>query len=168
MQINIEVHDLPGIGRRYDVHGEHGGRIAVVLHNTGRRDVYSYEGGRGGGDIGDDDADAVVQLSDAQARQLGAILGGAYFKPAMVEEVEAVIGALLIDWLTLGEDSPAVGKTIERLEIRQRTGMTIVAIVRGREAIPMPAPDEVLRAGDRLVVVGRREDSPRLASLMEG
>jgi TrkA domain protein len=128
MQINIEVHDLPGIGRRYDVHGEHGGRVAVVLHNTGRRDVYSYEGGRGGGDIGDDDADAVVQLSDAQGRQLGAILGGAYFKPAMVEEVEAVIGALLIDWLTLGEDSPAVGRTIEELEIRQRTGMTIVAV----------------------------------------
>ena len=166
MQVDIEVHDLPGIGRRYDVHGEHGGRVAVVVHNTGRRDVYSYE--RGGGEVGEDDADAVVQLSDAQARQLGAILGGVYFKPAMVEEVEAVIGELLIDWVTLAEDSPAVGRSIEELEIRQRTGMTIVAIVRGREAIPMPGPDAVLRSADRLVVVGRREDSARLASLIEG
>lgn len=168
MQVDIEVHDLPGIGRRYDVHGEHGGRVAVVLHNTGRRDVYSYEHGRGGGDLGEDDADAVVQLSDAQARQLGAILGGAYFKPAMVEEVEAVIGELLIDWLTLGQDSPVIGKSIEELEVRQRSGMTIVAIVRGRDAIPMPEPNEVLAAGDRLVVVGRREDSARLAGLVGG
>jgi TrkA domain protein len=61
-----------------------------------------------------------------------------------------------------------VHATIEKLEIRQRTGMTIVAIVRGRDAIPMPGPDAVLRSGDRLVVVGRREDSARLTSLIEG
>lgn len=167
MRVDIAVHDLPGIGRRYDVHGEHGGRIAVVVHNTGRRDIYAFEGGRGHQGIDEGDADAVVQLSDAQARQLGAILGGAYFKPAVVEEVEAVIGELLIDWLTLDDDSPVIGRSIEELEIRPRTGMTIVAIVRGRDAIPMPGPEEVLAAGDRLVVVGRREDSARLTNLIE-
>ena len=169
MKVDIVVHDLPGIGRRYDIHGQHKGRIAVVLHNTGRRDVYAFEGDRRRHDgVDEDDPDAVVQLSDAQARQLGAILGGAYFKPAVVEEVEAVIGELLIDWLTLGEDSPVIGKSIEELQIRQRTGMTIVAIVRGRDAIPMPEPDEVLAIGDRLVIVGRREDSARLTNLIEG
>ena len=61
-----------------------------------------------------------------------------------------------------------VHATIEKLEIRQRTGMTIVAIVRGCDAIPMPGPDAVLRSGDRLVVVERREDSARLTSLIEG
>ena len=50
---------------------------------------------------------ASVTLTDAQARTLGAILGGAYFKPAVVEEMEAVIGGLLIDWVTLPDGAPA-------------------------------------------------------------
>ena len=50
---------------------------------------------------------ASLTLTDAQARTLGAVLGGAYFKPAVVEEIEAVIGGLLIDWVTLRDDSPA-------------------------------------------------------------
>lgn len=167
MKVDIEVQDLPGIGRRYEVHGDDG-RIAVVLHHSGRRDVYAFErGGRADQDADDDNADAVVQMGDAQARQLGAILGGAYFKPSVVEEVEAVIGELLIDWITLEEGSPVVGKSIQALEVRPRTGMTIVAIVRGREAIPMPDPGEVLAAGDRLVIVGRRKDLSRFNELVE-
>jgi hypothetical protein len=38
-----------------------------------------------------------VELSDHQARKLGAILGGAFFKPAVVDEVEAVSDDLLIE-----------------------------------------------------------------------
>jgi TrkA domain protein len=168
MRVDIEVQDLPGIGRRYEVYGEYDARVAVVVHNTGRRDLYVFERGSGGRQADADAADAVVQLSDAQARQLGAILGGAYFKPAMVEEVEAVIGELLIDWVTLADDSPVAGRSIQELQVRQRTGMTIVAIVRGREAIPMPEPSEVLAPGDRLVVVGRRQDLPNFTELIGG
>ena len=36
--------------------------------------------------------------------------------------------------------------------------MTVAAILRGSESIVAPEPTEVLRAGDRLVVVGRQED----------
>jgi K+/H+ antiporter YhaU regulatory subunit KhtT len=36
--------------------------------------------------------------------------------------------------------------------------MTVAAILRGSEPIVAPEPTEVLRAGDRLVVVGRQED----------
>lgn len=167
MQVDIEVQDLPGIGRRYQLYGEYDSRIAVVIHNSGRRDIYAFEHSRKDPALHDGDAaDAIVQLSDAQARQLGAILGGAYFKPAVVEEVEAVIGDLLIDWVTLGERSPVAGSSIETLQVRQRTGMTIVAIVRGRDAIPMPEPGEILESGDRLVVVGRREDLHKFTDLI--
>jgi hypothetical protein len=39
----------------------------------------------------------VVERSDQHARQLGAVLGGVFFKPAVVEEVEAEFDDLLID-----------------------------------------------------------------------
>lgn len=166
MRLDIEVQDLPGIGKRYEVHGEHQSRVAVVLHHTGRRDLYTFESDRDADP--EADPDAVVEFSDAQARQLGAILGGAYFKPAVVEEIEAVIGELLIEWVTLDEDSPLAGRTISEMAIRKRTGMTVVAVVRGRQAITMPDKDERMQAGDRLVVIGVRKDFEAFQRLLAG
>jgi TrkA domain protein len=142
---------LPGIGRRYDLRASEGGSVTVVIHHSGRRDLYVLD---------NDEPKAAVALSDFQARSLGAILGGAYFKPAVVEEIEAVIGGLLIDWVTLEETSPAAGKTIAELQIRSRTKMTVAAILRDQIPIIAPEPTQPLEAGDRLVVLGRQEDLP--------
>ena len=151
MKQNVEEQELPGIGRRYELAGIEGDRAVVVIHHSGRRDLYLIPPGAS-------EPRATVTLTDLQARTLGAILGGAYFTPAVVEEMEAVIGDLLIDWVTVREESPGAGRSIAELEIRRRTRMTVAAIAREAETIIAPEPTEVLRAGDRLVVVGRRED----------
>lgn len=143
---------LPGIGQRYDVPTVEGGTVTVVIHHSGRRDIYVLQGG--------DRPQAAVALTDSQARTLGAILGGAYFKPAVIEEIEAVIGGLLIDWVTLDENSPGTGRTIADLQVRSETKMTIAAILRDHETLVAPEPSETLWAGDRLVVIGRQEDLP--------
>jgi TrkA domain protein len=151
LQADVLEYDLPGIGVRYQMDALEGGAMCVVVHHSGRRDVYVLP--RGGGD-----PLASLTLTDAQARTIGSALAGAYFKPAVVDDVEAVVGTLLIDWVTLNETSPAIGKSIADMEIRRRTKMTVAAIVRGSEPIVAPEPSEVLRAGDRLVVIGRQED----------
>lgn len=143
---------LPGIGQRYDLAASEGGDVTVVIHHSGRRDLYLVDE--------NGEPQASVSLSDTQARNLGAILGGAYFKPAIVEEIEAAIGGLLIDWLTLEPDAPAIGRTIAEMGVRSKTRMTIAAILRDHVPIVAPEPTEVLRAGDRLIVVGRQEDLP--------
>ena len=71
--------------------------MSVVVHHSGRRDVYVLP--RGGGE-----PSAALTLTDAQARTLGAVLSGGYFQPAIVEDIEAVVGDLLIDWVTLHAD----------------------------------------------------------------
>jgi TrkA domain protein len=151
LEANVTEHSLPGIGVRYELDAIEGGRVCIVVHHSGRRDVYVLP--RGGGD-----PRAALTLTDAQARTLGAVLSGAYFRPAIVEDIEAVVGTLLIDWVTLNEHSPGVGHSIAELEIRRRTKMTVAAILRGSEPIVAPEPSEVLCAGDRLVVIGRQED----------
>jgi TrkA domain protein len=143
---------LPGIGQRYDVHAVEGGSVTVVIHHSGRRDVYILDE--------NNESQATVTLTDSQARALGAILGGAYFKPAIIEEIESVIGGLLIDWVTLDESSPGTGRTIADLQVRTRTKMTIAAILREHVPLVAPEPSETLLAGDRLVVIGRPEDLP--------
>ena len=110
----------------------------------------------------------MLALTDDQARRLGAVLGGAYFQPTIVSEVEAVIGELLIDWVTVRADSPGAGRSIADLEIRQRTGMTVVAILRGDETMLAPEPTSTVLAGDRLVVIGRREDLSRFLAHVVG
>jgi TrkA domain protein len=145
---------LPGIGRRYTLPAAEGARVVVVIHHGGRRDLYAFPAG-----APDDHAPAAsISLTDDQARRLGAVLGGAYFKPAVVADIETVIGNLLIDWVTVRSDSPATDHSIAELEIRRRTRMTVVAILRDGTTVLAPEPDERIRAGDRLVVVGRQED----------
>jgi TrkA domain protein len=145
---------LPGIGHRYDLPAADGSHVVVVIHHSGRRDLYVLGPGR-------EEPDAAVTLTDSQARSLGAILAGAYFKPAVVEEIEAVIGGLLIDWVTLEPPARGAGFTIGELEIRKKTGMTVAAILRNHVPLIAPEPSERLQAGDQLVVIGRQEDLPR-------
>ena len=158
--LDLVVDDLPGIGRSYQMTGINGGRITVVVHHSGRRVVYGLNAGA--------DQASAVELSDQQARKLGAVLGGAFFKPAVVVEVEAVFDDLLIDWVAFEPNSPGADKSIAELEIRRTTGVTIIAIIRGDQAITAPEPSEIMRVGDRLVVVSRHQDLGSFRDLVVG
>ncbi len=149
----IHEQELPGIGKRYDQATEDG-QVSVVIHHSGRRDLYVTER------AGRQREPTVVTLTDDQARRLGAVLAGAYFQPTIAQRIEAVVGGLVIDWVTMRTDSPGVERSIADLQVRQHTRMTIVAILRGEQMIVVPEPSEVLHAQDKLVVIGRPEDLP--------
>jgi TrkA domain protein len=158
MRDEVSQQDLPGIGRRFDVAGEDGARVSVVMHHSGRVDLYARTRRQ--------DEPTTVSFTDDQARRLGAVLSGAYFKPAAVQHIEAVIGNLLVDWVTVPDNSPTDGRSIGALGIRRETRMTIAAIVRDGETIVAPEPDEALRSGDKLVVLGPPEALPALQALV--
>lgn len=159
--MSISESELPGIGRRYEIVAAKGLRVVLVVHHSGRRDLYVFK-------RGEDEPTCAVELSDDQARRIGAILGGSYFKPAVVEEIEDIIGDFVVDWVSVNEDSPVVDSSIGDLQIRRQTGMSVIAIVRGKSSINAPDPSEVLRAGDRLVVVGPRRDFGRFVAFVLG
>ena len=50
--------------------------------------------------------------------------------------------------------SGAIGRTIGELEIRGRTGATILAIVRGSDVVLVPDGHERLREGDVVALAG--------------
>ena len=51
----------------------------------------------------------------------------------------------------------AVGRTLEELEVRGRTGATVLGLARAGVGIAAPGKDERLAVGDTLVLVGTRE-----------
>jgi CPA2 family monovalent cation:H+ antiporter-2 len=59
-----------------------------------------------------------------------------------------------IAWLDVPGSSPIAGTTLAASGLRDRAGVTVVAISRGATFITNPTPDERIAAGDRLAVIG--------------
>lgn len=138
---------LPGVGVRYEFETAERKRIGVISHRTGLREIYVSR---------PDDPDEfkrVLELSPDDARTLAELLGATRVAEQLAELQQRIEG-LVIDWLPVRHDSPYAGRTIGDARIRSRTGVSVVAIVRGDEAVPAPEPDHRLESGDYLVVVG--------------
>jgi CPA2 family monovalent cation:H+ antiporter-2 len=58
-------------------------------------------------------------------------------------------------WLEVRAGSSLDGRTLAELALRRRTGVSVVGILRDGVLQPNPGPDDVLRAGDMLAVLGR-------------
>ena len=57
----------------------------------------------------------------------------------------------------LGPETPSVGRTLAELNLRGRSGATVLAISRGADSIVAPPASERLRAGDLLALAGTDE-----------
>ena len=62
-------------------------------------------------------------------------------------------GEYLTVWVRVNDESIS-NKSIQQIDFRGNTGCTIVAVRRGSENVPYPAPSFVLQHGDELCVVG--------------
>lgn len=138
---------LPGVGVRFEFETHEGKRIGVISHRTGFREIYVSR---------PDDPDEfsrIIGLSSEDARTLSELLGASRVAKQL-SDLQQQIEGLVIDWLPVRSDSPYAGRTIGEARIRSRTGVSVVAIVRGDDAVPAPGPEETINSGDYLVVVG--------------
>jgi TrkA domain protein len=147
--VDLRETRLPGIGVKYGFRTSEGGRLAIVLHNDGVREIYFFRHER------DDEPSVVIRLDDDEARQLGAIIGGAYERPKIVEDLELALGELTIEWVPVPEDSPLLGKTLAECGFRAKTGITVIAILRDPEPVAGAQPADTIEQGDTLVTVGK-------------
>jgi TrkA domain protein len=151
---------LPGVGVKYTCLTAHGARVTVILHNEGLREIYYFRHGD------DEDPEAVIRLEDDEARQLGAVIGGAYDRPKIVEDLEMAFGDLAIEWIPVPDSSPAIGRTLAECAFRARTGITIIAILREPEPVTGAQPTDVIQRGDTLVTVGKLGQYPAFRKLL--
>ena len=65
------------------------------------------------------------------------------------------------------ENFPAIHKTIGELEVRRRTGASIIAAIREGDTVINPGPEYALSAGATLVVAGKRNHIKLLKEILK-
>jgi len=91
--------------------------------------------------------------------------------PSKPHALPAMIGELLdrdLDAVDIKAVSPAAGKTVMELRIRTQTGATVVSIERGREIILNPDADVKLVPGDKILLLGSRDQTDAARKLLAG
>ena len=95
-------------------------------------------------------AEAVVEALAAQSRSPGG--------RAELADIHAVLPGIGEPVpFRLEDGSPAVGRTLAQLNLRGRSGATVLAIRRGAGSVVVPGPSEQLRSGDVLALAGTEE-----------
>ncbi|WP_350257702.1 cation:proton antiporter regulatory subunit [Scrofimicrobium sp. R131] len=149
-QIEINQEALPGIGLRDDFVTERGRRVGVISHRDGRRDllVYARED--------PDSCSETLTLSADEADALAELLGTRRVVERLAsisEQVESLQSASV----TVAQDSVLVGKTLNEVRVRARTGAAIVAVWRHQLVTVSPPSDFSIQAGDKFILIGTAE-----------
>jgi TrkA domain protein len=152
---------LPGVGVCYEFQTASGERVGVVAKRDGEFDFVRYER------RDPDAAETLLTLTRDEADMLAEILGA----PRIVErfaDLTREIPGLASETIELPGGSGYDGKPLGDARIRTLTGASVVAIVRGEDVITSPAPLEVLRSGDALVVIGTRAGIDAVRRILHG
>lgn len=147
---------LPGLGTRQDFSTRSGHRVGVITYRDGKFELLV---------CGQSDPDKVavsVDLTTDETSTLANLLGAPHLVAHLTEQQSEVAG--ITTWqLPVAADSPYDGRKLGDTEMRTRTSVSIVAVVRAGTVHPSPRPDFTFSAGDLVIVVGT-QDGLRAAS----
>jgi len=73
-----------------------------------------------------------------------------------------------IEGFKVMENSQLIGRSIAELQIRKKTGITVIAVRRGPEVFTNPEPGFRFEAGDIILFTGDRESMNRALSYFRG
>jgi voltage-gated potassium channel len=109
-------------------------------------------------------ADRVITPTDIGGRRMAAMV----MRPEVVDFLDVVSRGqgleMKVEQIVLQEGDPYVGVTIGDAHIRSATGAYVLAVRGGDESVNSnPSPETIMRAGDRLIVLGSEEQLLGLA-----
>lgn len=158
---SISESNLPGVGRKFQVETLSGDRLTIVIHDDGTRELYHF------GRKNFDRPASVLRLTDGEARQIAGIVGGLTYVPKALPATEVVLEDLVLEWFTIPAGAAAVGQTISNLQLRTKTGSSIVSIIEpNRTTRTNPEAATLLNEGATLILAGDRRSNAKLKRLL--
>ncbi len=157
----ISESNLPGVGRKFQVETLSGDRLTIVIHDDGKRELYHFDRRNLNRPA------SVLSLTDGEARQIAGIVGGLTYVPKALPTEEIVIEDLVLEWFVVPEGAECVGKTIRDLQVRTRSGASIVSLIESNKATRTnPEADTILNANATLIIAGDRKSIGKLKQLL--
>lgn len=152
---------LPGVGRKFQVETTSGDRLVIVIHDDGTRELYHFMRRNL------DRPSSVLLLTDGEARQIAGIVGGLTYVPRSLPIAEVVLEDFVLEWFTIEPGAACIGRTIRELQVRTRTGASIVSIIEPDQTKRTnPEANTVLNAGATLIAAGDRRTINSLKRLL--
>lgn len=146
--MDISETTLPGVGKKHELKLKSGELAIVLTHNSGKRELLKKENA-------DADPDRLLELTNQEARNLGSVLEGAFFQPVESGGDETMFADdMMIDWLDITEDSPAVGRDVTTVIPDE---LTVLAIHRNDTLISGSPPESSLEPGDTIILAGQQD-----------
>jgi len=110
----------------------------------------------------------ILRFTDKVRRSLYAPLYEANHEYHTLMQLQMADHLLELVWIRLPDDSPFIGKTIRELDIRSRTGVSVVGIMRDKEVFPNPDIEYGFAAGDSIAVMGNPQQLDVLQKQISG
>jgi len=90
--------------------------------------------------------------------------------PEVVDFFDTVIRrdeeSLNLEGIKVPHGAEVIGKTLASLEVLEKTGASILVILRDKNVLPNPDPETVLRGGDQLLALGTAEELDALEAMI--
>jgi CPA2 family monovalent cation:H+ antiporter-2 len=83
-----------------------------------------------------------------------------------IHDLLMALKGIEIIWMELTTASPLVGKSLAEANLRSQTGASVVALVREQQLIANPKSVTVFEAGDRIGVIGEKDQIEVVQSLV--
>lgn len=145
------VHSLADLGANHVVHPELEGGLELVHHTLLSLDFPLQEVHRYAEAVRRDHYDFDITAND-EHRSLHDLL--------------SAYKGIEIIWQQIPPDSFLVGKSLAEANLRSKTGASVVALIRNNQLFANPKSMTVFMAGDRIGVIGEKEQIEALQSLV--
>ena len=84
----------------------------------------------------------------------------------LVDSLRSFIGLVELYWTVIPENSPVAGRTLAEADLRRKTGMLVVGVLRDGVFTGTPPADCRLKAGDTVAAIGDSESRRQLEALL--
>ncbi|HPD60742.1 MAG TPA: cation:proton antiporter [Thermodesulfobacteriota bacterium] len=99
-------------------------------------------------------ATEIFHFTDKVRQSLYAPLYQIHHEYHTITQLQKAAHLLELSWVTLSGDSPLIGRTIHELDIRNRTGVSVVGVIRDGAVFPNPDVAYRFAVGDLVGVMG--------------
>jgi CPA2 family monovalent cation:H+ antiporter-2 len=108
----------------------------------------------------------IAMQVDLIRRERYGMLRGLKLEGKSLDQLSRFLVGTTADTCMILDGSPAVARSLGGLELRARSGVTVIAVVRGGQSTHNPGPEFRLQAGDVLILLGAHAELDRAAEIL--